>query len=113
MLLLEAAAAAGGCRWAYVMCRRSDLPAPCCCCLPPRPRPSAARPQSEKPLLRAEKKRGKDTFTAVYGPRDEAAQLSWSRKPFKVRRRGQGRGPVLGAPRLSTAWACVAAGVRA
>ena len=41
-------------------------------------------PQTEKPTLSLEKKQGKNTLTAVYGPKDEAAMLSWQYKPFKV-----------------------------
>lgn len=35
-------------------------------------------------MVSIEKKQGKDTFSALYGLKDEAATLSWQRKPFKV-----------------------------
>lgn len=38
-------------------------------------------------MLSVEKKRGKDTLAAAYGIKDEAATLSWTHKPFKVRPR--------------------------
>lgn len=35
-------------------------------------------------MVKVEKKRGKDTFAATYGIKDEAAALSYNHKPFKV-----------------------------
>lgn len=55
---------------------------------PVLPRPDLA--QTEKPVVSIEKKRGKDTFSAAYGIKDEATTLSWQHKPFKV-----GRGQTL------------------
>ena len=38
----------------------------------------------DTPTFGISKKAGADTFSASYGIKDEAATLSWSRKPFKV-----------------------------
>jgi hypothetical protein len=53
---------------------------------PPFPLPCLALAQTEKPVLSMERKSGKHTLGASYGPKDEATTLTWTHKPCKVRR---------------------------
>jgi hypothetical protein len=52
---------------------------------PPFPPPLDAA-QTEKPVLSVQRKSGKHTLAASYGPRDEATTFTWTHKPCKVRR---------------------------